>query len=102
MGSIIQIGEALEFAAWYLKESWAEWAWDHRTSGVAVREFNLWVASEGNDRMGQAFMNSLTMTDYERITETLYDPFYGGAKEVMAAIEFLTRKEGESNVPARV
>lgn len=32
-------------------------------------------------RIGQAFMNSLSKEDYERLTGTLYDPFYSEGQD---------------------
>lgn len=44
------------------------------------------------DRLGQAFMLSLSDSDYNKLAGSLYDPFYKDSqKAIDDAIEFLTR-----------
>lgn len=102
MGSEIKTSEwmmDLEMATWYIEESWFEFYKGQLAMGgsrkYALEHVGNFLEKLKTQRMGQAFFNSLTEYDSRRIQQTLYDPFYGGRKETMAAIEFLTRKDGE-------
>lgn len=65
-----------------------EWYLDQTGGAPAVRRYRELLAS--GCRIGQAFFNSLTNTDRERIRGTARDPFYrADSVSVHRAIEWL-------------
>ena len=74
------IEEDYSLGCWYLRET---------AGDEAVHKY---LASLGSgQRIGQAFFNSLTNADQDKLRYTGLDPFYGGQPEVYKAIDFLTR-----------
>jgi hypothetical protein len=53
--------------------------------------FRLFLfARKHGQRIGQAWMNSLTSDDYRKLTGTLYDPFYRDDwQSLILALQFL-------------
>ncbi len=50
----------------------------------------FWVRYSAPQRLGQAFMNSLSPRDYHVLSGSLFDPFYRDDKDsVIRALEYL-------------
>lgn len=78
-------------AEWYLRESWAELHGQHYGESMALA---FRQRLRHGERVGQAFYNTTTPQDMQKLAQSIYDPFNHGVDKTHDAIDFLTRKKG--------